>query len=99
MKLYDTNPLLTPGSVPMSEPITVTYLDLDRLIDTCGMSESQRQVVAMLMQGYSKSDIAEMSHSTTDAVEKVLVRAIEKIIDQNEYEWHRSIAKQRKEMC
>lgn len=44
----------------MSEPITVTYLDLDRLIDECGLDTYERDVVDRLMEGYNRQDVADM---------------------------------------
>ena len=92
MKLFQCNPLVSQGVAPMSEPITVTYLDLDRLIDTCGLTESERKIVELLMQGYTKPDIREMTKAEASMISKLYNSAIEKIVEQNECEWHHSIS-------
>lgn len=83
------------GGVPMSEPISVSYLDLDRLIETCGLTESQRKVVDLLMKGWTEREIADEAKCTRDRVTKLLKRAVSKIIAQNDAEWHRFAEKQK----
>ena len=89
MKLYDNNPLMSQGVAPMSEPVTVTYMDLDRLIDTCNLLPGEKFVVELLMQGYTRADIRDDTKYPLDLITSLLNSAIEKIVEQNEYEWHR----------
>ena len=77
----------------MSEPVTVTYMDLDRLIDTCGLSDEEMKIVDLLMRGWTKSDIDELRDIDSAAI---LNGAVDKIVEQNEYEWHRCQAARRK---
>ena len=92
MKLYASNP----GATPMSEPITVTYMDLDALIDACEFTESEEKVIDLLMRGWTKSDIAELFSCPSAIVGSWLDAAVEKILEQNEYRWHRCQAARRK---
>ena len=77
----------------MSEPVTVTYMDLDRLIDTCGLSGEEMKIVDLLMRGWTKSDIDELLNIDSAAI---LNSAVDKIVEQNEYEWHRCQTARRK---
>lgn len=90
MKLYDSSPLVSQGVAPMSEPVTVTYLDLDRLIEKCGLTDKEKFVVDLLMRGYTRSDIRDDTNLATETIAALLTSAVEKIVDMNEYEWHRS---------
>ena len=83
---------MSQGVAPMSEPITVTYLDLERCIERCGLTDDERKVVELLMQGYTKSDIRDMAHIDMAVVRKLYDAAVEKIVARNEFEWHRSMS-------
>lgn len=90
MKLYDSSPLISQGVAPMSEPVTVTYLDLDRLIDKCELTKLEQLVLDLLMRGYTRSDIRDDTNLTMETIVSLLTSAVEKIVEMNEYEWHRS---------
>lgn len=96
MKLYCGNSLASPGVVPMSEPISVTYLDLERLIDTGGLTDDETIVVERLMMGYTRTDIAEAMKWGTEKVSDLFTSAVEKIVERNEYEWYRCMANRKK---
>lgn len=80
----------------MSEPITATYLDLERLIDTCCLTKDEKQIIELLMMGYTKADIRDTANIEMDTISALYNAAIAKIVEQNEYEWHRCQAKRRK---
>ena len=63
------------------------YLDLDRLIRNCGLSEVQMGIVLKVQRGYSPSDIAEMEGCKAGTVHKHLNRAVEKIVEENDKSW------------
>lgn len=90
MKLYDSSPLISQGVAPMSEPVTVTYMDLDRLIGKCGLTEREKFIVDLLMRGYTRSDIRGDTNLATDIISSAITSAVEKIVAMNEFEWHRS---------
>ena len=90
MKLYDSSPLISQGVAPMSEPVTVTYMDLDRLIGKCGLTEREKFIVDLLMRGYTRSDIRDDTNLATDIISSAITSAVEKIVAMNEFEWHRS---------
>ncbi len=57
--LMEAPTLLGTAGIPtMYEPVYCTYLDLDRLIETCGLSDGQRRIVDDLMTGHTLTDIA-----------------------------------------
>lgn len=74
----------------MSEPVTVTYLDLDRLISKCELTKLEQLVLDLLMRGYTRSDIRDDTNLTMETIVSLLTSAVEKIVEMNEYEWHRS---------
>jgi len=53
-----SNPLSSNGVFPFSEPVLVTYIDLDRLIERALLSKAERKIVHWLMCGYAFDDIA-----------------------------------------
>ena len=83
MKLYNT-----PVIAPLSEPITVTYLDLDRLLEAAELTKVQRNIIELLMQGWSRRDVAEVLKIEADTVVDALNIAVDEIVERNEYEWH-----------
>lgn len=68
----------------------MTYLDLDRLIETCGLTKGQKQVVDLLMDGYTESDIADMAGCARDRVAQVFQMAIEKITARENFLWRKA---------
>lgn len=85
MKLYSSvqHPLVSQGVCPFSEPITVTYLDLDELIETCGLSKLEHSVINRLMFGYGVVDIGEQLEMTPMNVNTLFNRAIDKVVKKN----------------
>lgn len=75
------------GVFRISEQILATYMDLDRLIETCGLSARQRQIVRLLMDGYTITDVAEDLCVTKQTVNIQFRRAATKITRQNDEEW------------
>ena len=59
----------TAGISLFSEPILCTYIDLERLIETCGLSAAERKTVDYLMLGYSTADIADHTNKTRQTVD------------------------------
>lgn len=77
----------TAGIPTMYEPVYCTYLDLDRLIDTCGLSDGQRRIVDDLMSGYTLTDIAVAQGCAQQTVDVQYRRAVAKITRRNEEVW------------
>lgn len=75
------------GAPPASEPITVTYLDVDHLIKTCGLTGLQRKVVDLLMRGYTEADIAQMYGKSRESVVMMFSRAVKKMVEKNNADW------------
>ena len=81
------------GDMDFREPIFVTYADLDSLIESCGLSKHQRQVVDLLMLGYTKKDVADLRHDLQQTVEVHFNRAVRRIIKENNRRWASVYAK------
>lgn len=77
-----------------SEPILVTYLDLERLMNTCGLSKMERETVDYLMQGYSAADIADHLCKTRQTIETMFKRAVAKICARNEETWRETYCRE-----
>ena len=58
------------GSSDIAEPILLTYLDLDRLIEKSNMTAEQRAVTSLYMQGYSETDIAQTRGCSRQSVNR-----------------------------
>lgn len=83
MKLYETdNPAVSNGVPPFDEDIICVYIDLDRVIERCGLSDMQMLVVKEMMKGYSAQDIGENCFEQVTQRQSINVqfnRAVEKI--------------------
>ena len=75
------------GVSDIAEPILCTYLDLDRLIANSSMTQEQRLVINLLMQGWTETDIAETRGCSRQAVCRLLRDGVQKIVDANNAEW------------
>lgn len=71
----------------MDEPVRCTYIDLDRLIEHCGLDGRQEVTVTMLMLGYTSTDIAEMLSVEEWLIRQAFQRAVRKIVRQNNLVW------------
>lgn len=79
------------------EPVFLTYVDLDRLIDEAPLSSGERTVVTALMEGYTIGDIAEEMNCAMQTVDVQMCRAASKIAKQNDLNWARTYEK--KKIC
>jgi hypothetical protein len=89
MLLYDGDESIvrTSGAPVLSEDIACTYIDLDTLIETCGLSKLQRFVVDEAMKGYSVSDISSHHDMARQTADGALRAAIDKIVSKNNELW------------
>lgn len=76
----------------MDEPIRCTYIDLDRLIESCGLDGRQEVVVTLLMHGYTCGDIAEMLGLRFEEVRVAYQDAVDKITAANDAHWRKAHA-------
>ena len=74
----------------MDEPVRCTYIDLDRLIERCGLNAREQATVAMLMTGYTMDDIAETFECDVRGVRHTLRHASIKIANENDRQWQRT---------
>lgn len=72
---------------PLNEDVVCTYIDLDMLIETCGLSQTEKLIVSYLMQGYGLSDIAEYLGHARQTSNEMFDRAVEKITAENNRRW------------
>ena len=75
----------------MSEPILCTYIDLDHLIERCGLSPWQREIVRRLMDGYTMLDIAKLTDRALTTIDVQYRRAVEKIVRCNNEDWRQAM--------
>lgn len=75
------------GVFPLNEDAICIYADLDRLIETAGLSKAEWVTVQWLMRGYALSDIAEKYGKTRQTFEVFLKRAVDKIVKKNNSDW------------
>lgn len=68
------------GVFLFSEPVFVTYLDLDTLIECSGLSRSERYVVDRLMYGYQQAEIARHTGKSKHMIQTLLSHAVDKIV-------------------
>ena len=82
-----SNPLISNGVFPFSESVLCTYIDLDILIDSCGLTQYEKLIIKLIMRGHSAPDIAEKYQCSPKTVNKYLNIAIDKIIQKNNENW------------
>ena len=87
VKLDACSILESGGVSDIAEPILCTYLDLARLLANSSMTQEQRLVVNLLMQGWTETDIAETRGCSRQAVCRLLRDGVQKIVDANNAEW------------
>lgn len=75
------------------ESIRATYIDLDRLIEGCRLSRRQAEVVQLLMNGLSLTDIASEQGCLVSTISNHLDRAAEKISAENSRRWYAKYGK------
>ena len=83
LKYEQSNPLLSNGVFPFSEPVLVTYMDLDMQIETAGLTKAERKIVDWVMEGYAIGDIAEHTGANLGRIELLISSAAKKISDKN----------------
>ena len=91
-KMYEQY-LNTNGVFEFSEPILVTYLDLDRLIETSSLSHMERFTVDKLMEGYSLYDLEDVYGISRSTFAEYLKRACDKIKETNDSNWIKCVSK------
>jgi DNA-binding CsgD family transcriptional regulator len=97
MLLYETetDPTLSGGTPVFHEDICCIYIDLDRLIDTCGLTQQQMFIVKEVMKGYQMADIAREFNIHRQSVDASMRSAVEKIVRQNDLNWAEWASKQK----
>lgn len=84
-------PQLTGEASVVNEDVLCTYVDLDALISTCGLSDLEYYVVIESMKGYMLSDIAEDTGKYPAAIKGAFSSAVEKIVVENNRRWKKAM--------
>ena len=86
--LYESgNPLVSNGVFPFSEPVLVSYIDLDTLIQAAPLTKPERVVLTWTMRGHSLEDIGERYGCAASTVCAWLKSAVLKICAANNQRW------------
>lgn len=75
------------GIFPFSEPVIVTYLDLDRLIEQSPLSDIERFTINKLMLGYTLLDLEEIHGIPSRTFADIFSKACQKIKETNDRNW------------
>ena len=81
------NPMVSNGTPVVVEDILCIYIDLESLINACGLSPTEKRIVRDLMYGYSISDIADHYKVTRQTCDTMFHRAVDKIVKENNRRW------------
>lgn len=81
------NPMVSNGTPVVVEDILCIYIDLESLIEACGLSPTESKIVQDLMYGYSISDIAEHYKVARQTCDTMFHRAVDKIVKENDRRW------------
>lgn len=85
--MFQGDILSSNGSLDFVDNIINTYIDLDRLINDAGLSDSQMRVIKKMMMGWTSADIAEAFNVQPQTIDVHLRRAVEKIVEANNKRW------------
>jgi hypothetical protein len=88
-----SNPVISNGVFPFSEPVLVTYMDLDTLIEATPLTKAENKIVHWLMRGYGFTDIADTYGISKQSVFILLKRAAEKISKTERAIWESAYVK------
>lgn len=69
------------------EPIEITYLDLEKLIDETELTKKQKYVLVKKMQGYSDIELGEILQCQPKAIYNTMNTICKKIENLNDYKW------------
>lgn len=83
----NTDVFTSAGIPDISENVICTYADLDKLIEKAELSNGERRVVNLLMEGYSLSDIAAENNGDPRAYRVMFQRAVKKIVHEHNENW------------
>lgn len=85
-----------PGGVTdsMPDPVALTYLSLDDLIEKSNLSQNQRQTIILMMMGYGVPDIANnLFHKDKAIVYRYYKAAVKVICKQAVEDWKKVYSK------
>lgn len=77
----------TDGMSGMDEPVRCMYIDLDRLLEHCGLDGREEVTVTMLMLGYASAEIAEMLSLDEWLIHQAFRQAVLKVVRRNNQVW------------
>ena len=86
-KIYPSGTFFSSGTIVFNESVLAVYVDLDRLIESSGLTAKQRGVINLLMRGYSIQDIADETGKEQSAISHLLRRSLEKMSRTHEERW------------
>ncbi len=78
---------MTAGTFVLSEDIACTYMDLDALIETAGLTDKQYVLLMQMMDGYSIADISSVSGKDRKTLTESFNSAVKKICLRNLENW------------
>ncbi len=81
------NPMVSNGTPVVVEEVMCIYIDLESLIESCGLSPTEKKIVGDLMYGYTISDIAEYYKVARQTCDVMFHRAVDKIVRENNKRW------------
>lgn len=75
------------GVFPFSEPVLVTYIDLDRLIATTKFTDAEKYTLDHIMMGYTFLDLERLTGKSRRTFSKLFERACQAIKETNDKRW------------
>lgn len=95
------SPLMSDGVVTFAEHILTTFIDLDTLINECGLTPDEHNLVTALMDGYTVRDLVEDDgiYKCSADVFTALDIAARKIVVRNNERWEKSVEMSHRRQC
>lgn len=93
------DPVVSDGRVPFDENILTTYIDLDTLIDECGLTDDEKDLVQKLMDGYTISELTEGDDPPRSTIFLLLDSAADKIVARNDERWAEAMDSAHRARC
>ena len=94
------SPIVSDGMLIFDENILTTYIDLDTLIDECGLNDDELKVVNCLMDGMTINELArDMGMDSRSTVFLWLDTAADKIVARNDARWEETMERVHRNRC
>ncbi|MEK4025492.1 helix-turn-helix transcriptional regulator [Sporosarcina sp. FSL W7-1283] len=96
--LDDSIPMAVSGAARVNEEVIYTYASLDQTIARCNFNEQQKEMIRLIGEGYSQSEIAFELGLHQSTISGRLQTIYKKIYKENEWLWRKCVYEDKLEL-